>query len=360
MSVVAIAIEPSYIAFDQRDFQNGEELERRILLLAAARRLIAADTGIGILTSEETDAELVRTNYYPYHDRLKELLRHLGLGAIYSANDVRVIVQEVIGRSQSLEEYVGVRDALYDNDVTTSPDCTHCFSDRRLLNLFVQVLGIISAGMEANSTVGDTLRLSCPPSQFYNCVQFAGTLLATEPELGFQGGVLQNVVLSDQYTSFIQSLDGLTLWKSVDDAEGFVFSLFAGAARRGVAGGFFEKLSDIPMFSVGSEFAGSLARNQAMKMGRFSQATYERALSVICGNGGKAMWRRGGRGRSQMARADGALAWRCHVTSRHEAIRLMYWTVDGRIEFANVGVKNELVIAEGNGVAFSSQCVVDV
>ena len=36
----------------------------------------------------------------------------------------------------------------------------------------------------------------------------------------------------------------------------------------------------------------------------------------------------------------------------------MYWTVDGRIEFANVGVKNELVIAEGNGVAFSSQGVV--
>ena len=360
MSLAAIAIEPSYIAFDQRDFQNGEELERRILLLTAARRLIAADTAISILTSEETDAELVRTNYYPYHDRLKELLRHLGLGSTYSANDVRVIVQEVIGRSESLEEYVGVKHALYDNDVNISPDCTQCFSDHRLLNMFVQVLGIISAGMGANSTVGSTLRLSCPPARLYNCVQFAGTLLATEPEVGFQGEVLENVVLSDEYKSFIQSLDGLTLWRSVDDSEGFVFALLAGAARKGAAGGFFQNLSDIPMFSVGSEFAVSLARNQAMRMGRFSKATYERALSVICGNGGTAMWRRGGSGRSQIARADGALAWRCHVTSRHEALRLMYWTVDGGVEFANVGVKNELVIAEGNGEALSSQGVVDV
>ena len=223
MSLPAIAIEPSYFAFDQRDFKNGEELERRILLLTSARRLIAENAAIAILTSDETDAELVRTNYYPYHDRLENLLRRCGLGSAYSANDIRVIVQDVIGRSESLEEYVGVAFAFYDSDANTTPDCTPCYADAGLLSVFVQVLGIISAGMIRNSAIRDTLRLSCPPSKFYSSVQFSGTLLATDPDFGIQGEVVENIVLSDEYKSFIAGLDGLKLWRTAEDAQGFFY-----------------------------------------------------------------------------------------------------------------------------------------
>lgn len=360
MSLPAIAIEPSYFAFDQRDFKNGEELERRILLLTSARRLIAENAAIAILTSDETDAELVRTNYYPYHDRLENLLRRCGLGSAYSANDIRVIVQDVIGRSESLEEYVGVAFAFYDSDANTTPDCTPCYADAGLLSVFVQVLGIISAGMIRNSAIRDTLRLSCPPSKFYSSVQFSGTLLATDPDFGIQGEVVENIVLSDEYKSFIAGLDGLKLWRTAEDAQGFLFSLFVGVAKKGSATGMFEKLSDIPVFAIGSEFADSLARNQAMGKGRFSRATYETALSVVCGNAGQAMWRVGSSKRNKIARADGALAWRSHVASRHEALRLMYWTLEGKIEFANVGLKNELVIAAGGGQSLSSEGLVEL
>ena len=312
MTLAAIAIEPTYIAFDERDFGSGEELERRILLLTSARRLMASSTAIKILTSDETDAELVKSNFYPYHDRLKELLRRWGLGTIYSANDVRVIVQEVIGRSESLEDYVGVTFALYEEEAMTSPDCRQCYSDGVLLSVFLQVLGIISAGIAANSSVRDTLRLCCPPSRLWDCLRFSGVLQATEPDLGLQGAVSEEIILSDDYKKFLASLDGLSLWRRADDAEEIVISLFVGAVERGTDAGLFRNQSDIPVFKIGSAFADSLARNQAMGMGRFSQVTYETALSVICGNAGQTMWRGGPQGRKEIRRADGALARRSH------------------------------------------------
>ena len=168
------------------------------------------------------------------------------------------------------------------------------------------------------------------------------------------------IILSDDYKKFLASLDGLSLWRRADDAEEIVISLFVGAVERGTDAGLFRNQSDIPVFKIGSAFADSLARNQAMGMGRFSQVTYETALSVICGNAGQTMWRGGPQGRKEIRRADGALARRSHVTSRHEALRLMYWTIDGRVEFANVGVKNELVIEDGDGRTWSSQHFVEV
>lgn len=359
MAPAAIAIEPSYIAFDERDFQNGGELERRILLLATTRRLIATDTAITILTSHETNAELVRTSYYPYHDRLKELLRRLGLAAVYSANDVRVIVQEVINRSESLEEYLGVDGALYEDDTRIKPDCVQCYADVRLLSMFMEVSGIIAASIAAGSRVGDVLRVACPAAELYNSIEFSGTLLTTEPDLELEAPIEETIHLSKGYKSFVEGLDGLALWQRAENAEGLVFALFVGAVRRQIAAGGLEGLARMPTFSVGSEFAGSLARNQAGGRGLFSQSTYERVVSVVCGELGRAMWR-DTKAKNQVVREDGALAWRCHVTTRREALRLMYWTVEGKVEFANVGVKNELVIEEGNGRPLWSQDYLDI
>lgn len=237
MTLAAIAIDPTYIAFDERDFESGEELERRILLLTSARQLLASSTAIAILTSDETDAELVRINFYPYHERLKELLRRLGLGSTYSANDVRVIVQEVIGRSESLEEYVGVTLALYEEGSRTLPDCSGCYASDMLLGVFLQVLGTISAGITVNSNIGDTLRVICPPSSLWERLQFCGRLEATEPDLGLQGAVSEEIFLSNDYKSFVFSLDGLTLWRNAEDVEEFAFALFVGAMKKGSVAG---------------------------------------------------------------------------------------------------------------------------
>ena len=47
----------------------------------------------------------------------------------------------------------------------------------------------------------------------------------------------------------------------------------------------------------------------------------------------------------QHVRADGALAFRTHLTKHGAGYRLMYWQrTDGVIEFANIGVKHELII----------------
>ena len=355
MSLAAIAFDPTYIAFDERDFECGEELERRILLLTSARRLMLSNRALGILTSDETGAELVRTNFYPYHDRMETLLNSVGLGTIYSANDVRVIVQEVIGRSESLEEYVGVNFALYGDGVTTSPDCTKCYTDGSLLELFLQVLGTVSAGLAANANIRDSLRVCCPAANSLKYLQFSGLLEETEPDLGFRGNVEADIVLVNDDVAFLQSLDGLSLWRRAVTPEEIGFSLFVGAIGKKIIRGEFRDRTDFPIFNIGSAFVDSLVANQAMGTGRFSRATFETALSVICENTGVSMWKSERSGKKQIVRRDGALAWRCHVSSRHEALRLMYWKKDGMVEFANVGNKSELTILDGDGQGSSTR-----
>jgi hypothetical protein len=46
---------------------------------------------------------------------------------------------------------------------------------------------------------------------------------------------------------------------------------------------------------------------------------------------------------------DKAEAFRVHLSKDHEAFRLMYWArPDGSTEFANIGVKQELLICQGD------------
>ena len=349
MASVAIVIEPSYIALDEREIANGDELERRLSALRAARRLIEVDHAVAVLTAEETSTALLDCGYYPFDGRLGTLLRRFGLGSIYTENDLRVIVQDIIVRSNSLQEFVGVSMALYDNDIQVSPQCDEFYTNNALLELFVEVLGVLAAAMTPRPRLAETVRVCCPASITLSGVEFSGTLSASEPDVGYNGKVRQEIMISDQYQNFILSLDGGGLWRSAESADDVVFALLVGALKRGVATGKFHNAADIPLFGVGSEFMDSLARNQAGGAARFASVTYETAVGVICGDSGRAMrvTKRGGS--VQRSRADGGLAWRSHITSSHEALRLMYWTAGGCIEFANVGVKNELVIAEGDG-----------
>ena len=353
MSLAAIAIEPSYIALDARDFQDADEVERRIVMFTMARRLIATSGVVSILTSEQTNTALYRANYYPYNDRLSMLLSHFGLDSIYSANDVRVIIQDVIERSTSLEKYIGVDVALYD-DPTIVPACTEFYSDDKLLTMFGEIIGIVAAGMKLNANLADVIRICAPAASAHDCIKFSGALEVSEPDLGFCGALSMSVFLTDRYNVFIRSLDGRVLWSNAVKVEDFVFALFVGAVQRKVEAGTITELSDVALFAVGSGFSDSLVRNQASGAGRYSLATYERTVSIICGRRGGAMWHGDPVRRKQRVRGDGAIAWRAHVTSRHEALRLMYWTVEGRIEFANVGKKSELTIVEGDGQAHRS------
>ena len=188
----------------------------------------------------------------------------------------------------------------------------------------------------------------------YGVSSVFGILEDSDPDLGFRGNVSTDIVLVKDYVAFLQSLDGFSLWKRAVTSEEIGLSLFVGAIEKKFIRGEFRGRLDFPIFGIGSEFVDSLVGNQAIGAGRFSRATFETALSVICENVGQSMWKSERSGRKQIIRRDGALAWRCHVSSRHEALRLMYWKKDGMVEFANVGNKNELTILDGDGVVLST------
>ena len=353
MAPVAMVIEPSYMALDEQEIPSSAELERRLLVLRSARRLLQIDGVIAVLTVEETSAALLKYGYYPFDGRLGKLLRRFGLQDIYTENDFRIIVQDIIGKSNSLEEFLEVSAVMYNDQRAVNPGCGEFYSNHRLLELFVEVLGVIAAAIVVRPDLGERVRVCCPASVSVREVEFCGRLEASEPDLGYSGEVQQGIRIADRYQDFILSLDGWALWRTAENADDVVLALLVGAVKRGIASGNVRKVSDIPLFGVGSDFIESLGRNQAGGVGRFSSVTYDAAVGVLSGVGGRPMRLAKGGASPQRTRADGSIAWRSHITTSHEALRLMYWTGGGCIEFANVGVKNELFIAEGNGLAGS-------
>ncbi len=98
-------------------------------------------------------------------------------------------------------------------------------------------------------------------------------------------------------------------------------------------------------FMIGQEFMASLQQHQCGGDGRFSSMAHALCVQIVSGTCNK---RIGAIGRPQEVRdRDGALGQRVHLTTGNPALRLMFWDIDGRIEFANVGLKKDLEIKRG-------------
>jgi hypothetical protein len=105
-------------------------------------------------------------------------------------------------------------------------------------------------------------------------------------------------------------------------------------------------VAGLKQFSICTDFMDSLQKWQCASNGRFSLATRtlcSQLVAGVChreiGNFGLAAPR--------LRVFDQAAGCRVHLTEGKLAIRLMFWKTPTEMEFANVGAKRELYIADG-------------
>jgi hypothetical protein len=101
-------------------------------------------------------------------------------------------------------------------------------------------------------------------------------------------------------------------------------------------------------FTFGKHFFTSLFENQCGPNEKFGSVCFDTIARVVAGMPKYELkpFRISAASQDQKNR-NGDLAFRTHVTKSNEAIRLMFWsTTCGRIEFANVGNKQDLDIQE--------------
>ncbi len=349
MCPVAWAIEITCFAFDESEFQSAAQLQMRLDSLIEAQRLLADDSPLKILVSEETCTKLAQTDHLPIHAKLERVLSRFGLSQYYSTNDVMVLIYDLLNRAKPIEEFVDMMICNYEEDQSTNADCSDYFFSRELYEIFLSSLGLLAAAYKLTPDLSGRVRVACPPARFLEFTDFSGTLIESLPATEHVGPLTERIVLRNSFQEFILSLDDFELWTTSTDRVSAGFALFVGAAKYSLQNGLVADLATLPKIRIGSEFFDSLNDNQAVGTGRFAQSTFESSIKAICLNDG-VRFRTGPRQADpQVNRFDGALAWRKHVSRRHEALRLMYWTIGSTIELANVGPKAELHIAEGDG-----------
>jgi hypothetical protein len=101
------------------------------------------------------------------------------------------------------------------------------------------------------------------------------------------------------------------------------------------------KVSDLARFSFGPGFFASLITHECDCEHKFGRVTLQRIAHIVAGMGNINPNKFGTR------TFDQAQGWRVHLSGIGPGLRMMYWTSAAGIEFANVGVKKELVIEPG-------------
>ena len=338
----ALAIEPTFLAFDSAELNGAAEVEARIDALLQASKILHCRGALNVVLPEDTATVLAHAGSYPIFAELENLLNSSGLNQTYSAQDVLRIFNHLVERAGSLEDYIGIRYALYGADLIILPDYTDMFSAHSLQTLFVEEMGKMAAAMSVNNQINSCISVFSPLAKKSDNAQVSGELVAVDPDIdGFtSNNITVCVPLSNSQRSMLLSFDGYDVWKSAEDSDCLAFALLSGVLAFGIKNGKFAKIEEIPEFSIGSEFFGSLVRNQGIGGGQFCHLVYEHTIAVICNSSGDRMIDR--------ARADGAVAMRTHLTKHHEGLRLMYWAKNGSIELANIGPKFELKIADGD------------
>ncbi|MBA8877226.1 hypothetical protein [Phyllobacterium myrsinacearum] len=157
----------------------------------------------------------------------------------------------------------------------------------------------------------------------------------------------QNVRLLDRIDDIETFVPAEIHWDAAEKNEDLFVAISFGCLTLSKANGQPISLSDVPRFSIGSNFYSSLQNIQAGPGQPRAHLLLECCCRIVLGipkNEIKAM----GKPAQTVRVKDQATAWRTHVTKKHEGSRLMLWQSKGIFEFANVGVKLEEHIESGN------------
>lgn len=293
------------------------------------------------LLEDEAYIKLQIANRFPTDKVFSTNIQEDGVST-YSANDITTIINQILSTAKSMEEkdYFWVSDW---NNLTLFPELPeHDIPSRpsELSELFVS-LTLYSLTQGKNPCALHHY----PP--FDPSTEVNGTLLNAHPsQLTFPIQVKQPIPVHASYKSYFSHIDGSHFFSAEMSNYDLKLGVYSCALRIVREAGEDLRTIEWSSFSFGEDFIESMNSNQAMFDQRYFTTLIECLSHIVAG-----------RPKNQLSpfntsassgvqiKQGGNLAYRSHITKAGAALRLMHWkTPKGKIIFANVGVKGELII----------------
>lgn len=306
---------------------------------------------LNMTISDDCDSVLIAEGAFPAFGSIDAMLTKFGLGRVYAAGDVARMVNNLLQRSERILDKAGTEVVeLYAFAVaptvvpsTASAEirnaCQRAIATVRRVNdaQHTPVVGVLVSGLTGAHPI--VLSLNCDAMIFDRT--------AAHGDQVSDVSVTGDTIAVGEMGDLVGQVRAADLWERATGARDLhlaiaLHALEIGSGRPSFAG--------LPKFAVGSEFYGSLAGVQAQGAQPHASVTLECCARVISGGPKYPLSPLVDVHGVQITRADGARAYRSHVTKGGLAVRLMTWEREGTIEFANTEVKHNVVIRDGNGI----------
>lgn len=371
---IIVAVDPYMLTLAVPSGKQEDAIDL-VTRIAAWGAVAKSGKGCRLALSSRTVDALANADCFPSDLAIERLLADHDLKSVYAIKDIRGQINSILDRSLDLETAAGVHCAIPIHvELTPDPasEVAHPqIADEQRVTVSLVAVGLhlgkfSSASLFVLTRAIDSAVESISASAYIE-YQVLGENITRELPFASDVG---HVSFPFQIRSRV---DPQRLWQTARSIDSIAVALVVGIYRERIKSNAAYTPSKADFgFYVGSEFLDSLRANQACETYKFSVQTFNKSCQTITEAKKvdiKRMWKAsaGKRKRTDRVRdADKAVAYRLHVTSGQEALRLMLWKRnDGRYEFANVGVKGEEEILAGDafhavGVAPIAETLLDL
>ena len=347
----SLALDPALLAIPTVS-ANEEQIAGAIGTLTTIAEKLRSGSDCNFFLLSEASGYLAAADLFPVPFSISKMLADFNLTHVYTAEDIRRAVIDVLQRVNRLEELSSI-EFMIPTSFTSSPDVVGSRTGSLREALELTLLHIAFSTRTRHASLAQALIAD-------NLVRREISIIADVEDIdpALQPGHVTtmaqfkaSVWSSSSVETFLAELAPEIIWQhAIGDAQlALAIKIAAREIRR--VSGCSDPDRKCDRFSIGAHFFDSLKRWGASADGKLASSTLESCARVVARMPKSEINRffrpSGQRNKTEdiTRSSDRAEAWRTHVSKDHEAIRLMFWRKsDGSIEFANIGAKSELEI----------------
>jgi hypothetical protein len=350
----SLALDPALLAIPAISVTEEQIATALHTLTLIAGKLREARRSCEFFLLQDVSTYLAAAGLYPSTMSISKLLTDMRLTQVYTTEDIRRSVNDILSRILPLEELSGVK-FLIPSSFTSSPDIR---GERTGDMLEALELTVTHVALAAQSRHQNVVQILIANSLINRTVRISADIDDIDPPLPRTGGsslskisnFTASLCTAASVDDFISQLEPEILWSFAENEAEIYFAIECLAYRLRQESGCHSPRDNCARFKLGSEFLTSLHSWQAISDGRYARPTLETCARLVAQfpkNKSERFFRMTSSGKNAevVRETDKAAAWRTHISKEHEAMRLMYWqNAEGLIEFANIGPKSELKI----------------
>lgn len=319
---------------------TGGQVDEHVNGMRLLKELVSS-SDIDVKCEDSILSNMREAGYYPCAKILSRAFPG-GEDCVHSAQDVSKIINNIISNFEEYSPEVTSHDIEWNSFTVVPPIET--ISDERKNNVEIFLRNILSRKFILSEEFSFFYSQRNKPILQSQKFALSGTISDIYPA----GSMVMPIELSNEITAhgnlndFINNIDGYSLYKVASDISSLKCALFFGCVNF-LNNNFASEKFEWDDFKVGSDFLDSLLRHQGAFEQEFSSVVYETIVQVLCRHPKNEVNPFRVSSKSTEQRTHGDLrAFRTHITSRHQALRLMFWVDSNQIiTLANIGPKFE-------------------